>query len=250
MKMRDLERATGVNRETIRVYFRQGLLPQPQRSARNVADYGDVHVRGILSIRRMQEKGRVPLAQIKRALEGDPGAMPSDAGVAAQLEELVAVRLGTGLPLVPVARLVASNPHAAVDARKLHRVGAVTLRREKGRPALSPVDANLVKLWGEMRAAGFTESAGFTPAVVQIYVESAERLAKLESKTFFDALSGRSSEVAATRMAAQALSTMLEFFGVVRMKALRLQFKKRVPETRSKPKPRPVSKARPGSRAR
>ena len=242
MKMRDLERATGVNRETIRVYFRQGLLPQPQRSARNVADYGDVHVRGILSIRRLQQHGRVPLAQIKRALEGDPGAMPSDSGVAAQLEELVSVRLGTGQPLVLIAKLVAASPHAAADARKLHRIGAVTLRREKGSPALSPVDASLVKLWGEMRAAGFTEGAGFTPAVVRIYVESAERLAKLESKTFFDALSGRSSEVAATRMAEQALSTMLAFFGLVRMKALRLQFQERVSE------PRNQSKVRPGKR--
>jgi len=242
MKMRDLERATGVNRETIRVYFRQGLLPQPQRSARNVADYGDVHVRGILSIRRLQQKGRVPLAQIKRALEGDPGAMPSDLGVATQLEELVSVRLGTGQPLVPIGKLLAANPHAAADARKLHRIGAVTLRRVKGRPALSPVDASLVKLWGEMRAAGFTESAGFTPAVVRIYVESAERLAELESKTFFEALSGRSSEVAATRMAEQALSTMLAFFGLVRMKALRLQFQERVAEPRSK------SKVRPGKR--
>jgi len=242
MKMRELEQATGVNRETIRVYFREGLLPQPQRSARNVADYGDVHVRGIRSIRRLQENGRVPLAQIKRVLEGDPGAMPSDVFVATQLEELVSVRLGTGQPLVPIAKLVAANPHAAADARKLHRVGAVTLRREKGRPALSPVDASLVKLWGEMRAAGFTESAGFTPAVVRIYVESAERLAELESTTFFDALSGRSSEVAATRMAEQALSTMLAFFGLVRMKALRLQFHAKVAEPRNK------AKARPGAR--
>ena len=242
MKMRALEQATGVNRETIRVYFRQGLLPQPQRAARNVADYGDVHVRGILSIRRLQENGRVPLAQIKRVIEGDPGAMPSDVIVAAQLEELVSVRLGTGQPLVPIAKLLAANPHAAADARKLHHTGAVTLRREKGRPALSPVDASLVKLWGEMRAAGFTERAGFTPAVVSIYVEAAERLAELESKTFFEALSGRRSEVPATRMAEQALSTMLAFFGLVRMKALRLQFQERVSEPRSK------SKVRPGKR--
>jgi hypothetical protein len=37
LKMRDLERLTGVHRETIRVYFRAGLLPAPDRPKRNVA---------------------------------------------------------------------------------------------------------------------------------------------------------------------------------------------------------------------
>ena len=29
VKMKDLERATGVSRETIRYYIREGLLPEP-----------------------------------------------------------------------------------------------------------------------------------------------------------------------------------------------------------------------------
>ena len=43
MKMAELERRSGVGRETIRYYIREGLLPEPERRARNVAVYGDVH---------------------------------------------------------------------------------------------------------------------------------------------------------------------------------------------------------------
>ena len=53
MKMRDLEAKTGVNRETIRVYFREGLLPEPNRPARNVADYGDEHARAVTAVRKL-----------------------------------------------------------------------------------------------------------------------------------------------------------------------------------------------------
>ena len=40
MKMKELERETGVGRETIRFYIREGLLPEPERPKRNVAAYG------------------------------------------------------------------------------------------------------------------------------------------------------------------------------------------------------------------
>ena len=37
LKMKDLERTTGVGREAIRFYIREGLLPEPERPSRNVA---------------------------------------------------------------------------------------------------------------------------------------------------------------------------------------------------------------------
>ena len=54
MKMRELERRTGVNRETIRVYLREGLLKAPLRPKANVAEYDESHVQGILAIRELQ----------------------------------------------------------------------------------------------------------------------------------------------------------------------------------------------------
>lgn len=227
MKMRELEQRTGVNRETIRVYLRQGLLPQPRRPARNVADYGEEHVRAILSIRRLKTEQRLPLALIRRAIEGDPVAVPADASVLTQIEQLVGARLGLHESLVPVAALVARNPRAASDARTLHGIGAVRLQRRAGRPVLSRVDAQLVALWGDMRAAGFTEERGFEPSVARIHVESAERLARQEVRAFLDGLAGRERTAPAAAMVDAALSTMLAFFGLVRTRAVLEEFRAR-----------------------
>jgi DNA-binding transcriptional MerR regulator len=227
MKMRELERRTGVNRETIRVYLRHGLLPEPQRSARNVADYGEEHVRGVLSIRKLQTEQRLPLARIKRALEGDAVAVPADAGVFTQLEHLLAARLGLHENLVPVAMLGWRNPRADADARALQRIGAVRLRRRGGRAMLSHVDAQLVALWGDMRAAGFTEALGFEPQVARMYVQAAERLARQEVRTFLSVLSGREQTAPAAEMVDVALSAMLAFLGLLRARAVLEEFRAR-----------------------
>lgn len=62
MKMRDLETRTGVNRETIWVYLRHGLVPEPIRPKPNVADYDDSHVRAALAVRQLQRDKRADAA--------------------------------------------------------------------------------------------------------------------------------------------------------------------------------------------
>lgn len=227
MKMRELERRTGVHRETIRVYLRERLLPEPRRSARNVADYDESHVRGVLSIRHLQKEQRLPLARIRRALEGDPAAVPRDPGALAQIERLVSARLGEGEGFVSLASLARRNPCAASDARALQRIGAVQLRRRGGRPALSRADAQLVALWGDMRAAGFTEQLGFEPSVARMYVDAARRLARAEVRAFLEGLAGREETAPAAAMVDAALATMLAFFGLLRTRAVLDAFRER-----------------------
>ena len=170
---------------------------------------------------------RLPLARIQQAVDGDPSAVPADAGILLQLERLIGSRLGSDESLVPVAALVKANPHAASDARALQRIGAVRVRRRGGRLLLSRVDAQLVTLWGDMRAAGFTEERGFSPAVVKLHVDAADKLAKTEVKVFLANLAGREAEAPAARMADAALSTMLAFFGLVRTRAVLEEFRAR-----------------------
>ncbi len=227
MKMRELERRTGVHRETIRVYLRQGLLPEPRRSARNVADYDEAHVRGIQSIRRLQQEQRLPLARIRRALEGDPAAVPRDPGALAQIEQLVSAKLGEGEGHVTLAALVKRNPRAASDARALQRIGSVHLQQRAGRAVLGRVDAQLVALWGDMRAAGFTEERGFEPSVARMYVEAADQLARREVGAFLEGLAGREDSAPAAAMVDAALATMLAFFGLLRTRSVLTEFRAR-----------------------
>jgi len=220
MKMRELERRTGVNRETIRVYLRHGLLPEPQRPKHNVAVYGEEHVRGILAVRRLQKDQRLPLRRIRRAIDGDAAAMPSGVEHFPQLDGLIAARAGVDDSLVPLTQLGTRNPKAADDARRLEKIGAIRRVKRPDGVHVSRIDAELVGLWGDMRAAGYTEELGFTPDILKLHVEAAQSLAHEELRIFLAHMSGQRPEDPTADMAGAALKHLLGFFGLIRVKTV------------------------------
>ena len=68
LKMKDLEARTGLSRQAIHFYLREGLLPEPHRPKRNVAHYSEEHVARIKLIKRLQEEKFLPLGVIKNML--------------------------------------------------------------------------------------------------------------------------------------------------------------------------------------
>jgi DNA-binding transcriptional MerR regulator len=69
LKMKALTAATGVSKATIAHYVKEGLLPMPKRTSRNMAYYDVSCVERVLFIKKMQANHRLPLSQIKLILE-------------------------------------------------------------------------------------------------------------------------------------------------------------------------------------
>lgn len=69
LKMKALMEATGVSKATIVHYLKEGLLPAPKRTTRNMAYYDASCVERILFIKKMQAHHRLPLSQIKLILD-------------------------------------------------------------------------------------------------------------------------------------------------------------------------------------
>ena len=69
MRMRELVKATGVSKEMIHYFSREGLLPEVTKPSANQAIYGPEHVERILLIKKLQEKLFLPLNLIKEILE-------------------------------------------------------------------------------------------------------------------------------------------------------------------------------------
>jgi DNA-binding transcriptional MerR regulator len=63
-------RKTGLSRSTIHFYLREGLVPQPQKTAVNRSLYTEDHVRLLNRITELKQAGR-SLAEIKSALRDD-----------------------------------------------------------------------------------------------------------------------------------------------------------------------------------
>lgn len=68
LKMKELVRATGVPKSTILHYLKEGLLPTPIKTSRNMAYYDPACVERITFIKLMQSKHRLPLAVIKNLI--------------------------------------------------------------------------------------------------------------------------------------------------------------------------------------
>lgn len=219
MKMRELERRTGVTRQMVQFYLAHGLLPEPTRPKHNVAEYGEEHVRAIELIRRLQTEGRLKISEIKQALSGTATALPNEVASLPHLDTLFALRTGVDTQLVSLASLEARNPMARSDATILQEIGAVEIHRQDGQDVLSRMDAQVVGLWGELRAAGYTEARGFDPRTVSMYLKAARELAFAEIELFHNKIDPDLPVEERAAMAEAGSRIMLGVFTVLRMKA-------------------------------
>jgi len=72
LKMSELAEQSGVSAGTIKHYLREGLLPEPVRTSRNMAYYPPEFVERIRLIKRLQEDRFMPLRLIKGVMDEDP----------------------------------------------------------------------------------------------------------------------------------------------------------------------------------
>src|SRR5947208_17178803 len=73
LKMSELAEASGVSSGTIKHYLREGLLPEPVRTSRNMAWYPREFVERVQLIKQLQEERFLPLKVIKDVLENGTG---------------------------------------------------------------------------------------------------------------------------------------------------------------------------------
>lgn len=220
MRMQELEERTGVSREVIRIFIREGLIPQPQRPARNAAVYDERHVAAITAVRRLQRSSRLTLKELKNVIDGNGLAKPEPIALFHRLEELLAIRFDMReARMVQLSALRERCPMAEADARAFAEMGMLTLVESEAGPMVSLPESRLIEIWAQIRAAGFVEESGFAPANAALYREAAEYVAALEAEIFFRTSKGRIADERAANMLHIALPLMLEFFSQLRTAA-------------------------------
>jgi DNA-binding transcriptional MerR regulator len=88
MRMAELARRSGVTRETIHFYLREGLLPRPEKGGMTVAFYGEEHLERLRIIRRLREEKYLPIAVIRRLIQS-PAAAARDVDVLADVLHII-----------------------------------------------------------------------------------------------------------------------------------------------------------------
>ena len=227
--MKELEARTGVGREAIRFYIREGMLPEPEKPKRNVAYYGDAHVKRLLAIRQLKEERQMSLASIKLVLDSAEFGSLAQAESLQGLERLLPA-LVDGVAPAPDRPFSEVLADAAIDLAEIEamcKLGIIKPVERDGERWIDFRDAAIIRKWGQARGAGFTAERGYDLGTLTRYRELAEELAALEVEQFFQAFDGVGAEQAADA-AAVAIECTNDIFVQLRTKALLARVNERV----------------------
>lgn len=165
MKISELVKKTGVSKETIHYYIREGLLRKPRKTGRNVAHYGEDYIEQIRTIKALQDNHFLPLAVIRKILKRNRKATPAEKASLSILTE----------HFRPIDRLLGEKDLEGTDAflkatglgekwlQRLIDWGIITPKRKDDTVAFSSIDITLGKLVVAMDRLGFGPKDGTDP---------------------------------------------------------------------------------------
>jgi DNA-binding transcriptional MerR regulator len=186
LKISELAEASGVPVATVRHYLREGLIPEPVKTSRNMAYYAPEFAERIRLIKQLQEERFLPLKVIRELLEsgdGDPERLRS----LIELEDRILDRVQAGEQERIPAREVRDRyevPKEVLD--RLAELGVLGT----GRGGYSPSDVRIVEAISRFRAGGYDERIGFTVYDTLRYKRALEELVREEVEVLMERLAG------------------------------------------------------------
>jgi DNA-binding transcriptional MerR regulator len=186
LKISELSERSGVPVATIRHYLREGLLPEPVKTSRNMAYYPPEFVDRIRLIKQLQEERFMPLRVI-RDLLGRDDVDPVRLQAMIELEDRILDRALAGeRERVPVEE-VASRYEVPQDVLdRLAELEVLTPDVE----GYSPSDVKIVEAISRFRAGGYDETLGFTVYDTLRYTKALEPLVVEEIQVLRERLAG------------------------------------------------------------
>jgi DNA-binding transcriptional MerR regulator len=198
LKMAELAEASGVSAGTIKHYLREGLLPEPVKTSRNMAWYPPEFVERIQLIKELQERRFMPLKAIKGLLELEGEATRVSAAE---------VKRRYGLPQEVLDRLA----ELEVISPNSRGYGAS--------------DVRILEAISRFRAGGYDERIGFTVYDTLRYKRAMEDLVKEEVEVIMERLGGEVDADRAAQLVEKGAEPLRDLISALHTKALVAELK-------------------------
>jgi DNA-binding transcriptional MerR regulator len=184
LRMGELAEASGVPAATIKHYLREGLLPEPHKTSRNMAYYPPEFVDRIRLIKQLQKERFMPLKVIREVLDEDP----ERARAIVELEDRILSRALEG----------EGTRTSAAEVRERYDVPAEVLDRLEEIEVLSPnsrgytpSDVRIIEAISRFRAGGYQQELGFTVYDTLRYKRAMEELVREEVQVLMDRVAAK-----------------------------------------------------------
>jgi DNA-binding transcriptional MerR regulator len=213
LKMKELAEASGVSAATIKHYLREGLLPEPVKTSRNMAYYPRQFVERIRLIKQLQEERFMPLKVIKSMLDEDP----ERARALVELEDRILERALAG----DQKRVSAAELRRRYDIPQdvLDRLGELEVLTPSSR-GYGPRDVEIVEAISRFRAGGYDERIGFTVYDTLRYKHALEELVKEEVQVLMERLAGELDPDRAVELIAAGTQPLNDLMAALHQKLL------------------------------
>jgi DNA-binding transcriptional MerR regulator len=213
LKMGELAEASGVPAPTIKHYLREGLLPEPVKTSRNMAYYPPEFVERIKLIKRLQEKRFMPLKTIRKLLDEDP----ERAGALLELEDRILDRALAGERARTSAAEV--RERYGVPKEVLDRLAELEVLTPNSR-GYSPSDVTIIEAISRFRAGGYDEQIGFTVYDTLRYKKAIEGLVSEEVEMVMGRLAGEVSPERVVEMLESGAEPLKDLIAALHTKLL------------------------------
>jgi DNA-binding transcriptional MerR regulator len=213
LRMGELAEASGVPAPTIKHYLREGLLPEPVKTSRNMAYYPPEFVDRIRLIKRLQEERFMPLKAIRAVLEEDPAR----AEALLELEDQIIDRALAGERSRTSAAEV--RKRYGVPREVLDRLAELEVVSPNSR-GYSPSDVTIIEAISRFRAGGYDEQIGFTVYDTLRYKTALEELVRQEVDVVMNRLAGEVSPERVVAMLEAGAQPLKDFIAALHTKLL------------------------------
>jgi DNA-binding transcriptional MerR regulator len=220
LRMRELAEASGVPAPTIKHYLREGLLPEPVKTSRNMAYYPPEFVDRIKLIKRLQEERFLPLKAIKNVLDEDP--------------DRAEAMLELGDQILDRALAGERSRTSAAEVRKRYGVPKEVLDRLAELEVLtpnsrgySPSDVTIIEAISRFRAGGYDEQIGFTVYDTLRYKAALEELVRQEVDIVMERLAGEVPTERVVEMLEAGAQPLKDLIGALHTKLMVAELERR-----------------------
>ncbi|MFP4000242.1 MAG: MerR family transcriptional regulator [Desulfobacterales bacterium] len=172
MKISELVKKTGVSKETIHYYIREGVLPKPRKTGINKADYSRDYVEQIRLIKALRENYFLPIRVVRQLLTKHEKQAPADRSALMFLSQYIR-------PLDQLLSGGITGRQAFKEATgisekwlgKMEQWGIITGEQKDGEPYYSQDDVIIGRLLVDMDRIGIGPRNGFDPADLRDFTD-------------------------------------------------------------------------------
>ena len=228
MRMKKLSEKAGIPKGTIAFYIKEGLVPHPIKTKRNMAYYDEKHLNAIRLIKELQSKRFLPLSVIKQIIGRRADLTIEELQTVFHMDGKLFQHLKERPKIKPVTakKLSEWTSVPLKEIRELEKYRILHPFKKGNQTFYDEDDVRIIELWAKVRAAGFTRELGFETSVIKIIKDNIDGLVEEEARIVLRRITGKVPPDKVVKMVDDALQLGTAFMELLVKKSV-LEFAER-----------------------